>query len=129
MIEQDRYLKNLVSKKKRKVMNTYLSAEERRKVIRLVGDSACLLFMAYLEKSGQEGFRFDDIPMGKYLGWKASKVKRLRLALTKADLFEQKSIADYKKGHKVVFTYLGRAISDEVLKTTRLTKVGDFNYD
>jgi len=100
---------NTRAKRSRKRTQTlYLSSEQKKEIITECGDAACLLFEYYLSKAGIPDFEFTDAKASNSLGWKQSKVKDVRLKLTKANYYHKAS-ARYTDNRYLSTTYLGKA--------------------
>lgn len=68
----------------RRATKQYVSAKQRKAIITTLGDSACMLFMYYVDKAGVPGFGFKDSVVAHALGWPIRKVQKERLRLVKA---------------------------------------------
>lgn len=102
-------------KDKAMYLKYYLSADERRELIKEIGDPACMLYEYYLRMASIPNQVITDDLAADYFGWNTRKVKRYRQALTKAGWFDaaKYTIAKTRKG---ISYYIGK---DAVSRTRR----------
>jgi hypothetical protein len=83
-------------------MITYVSKNRiktptARKVLSaLVGDSATLLFLFYVEKRKENYYSYTDVDVAIDLGWKPSKVKTMRQKLMDIGWFTRSELPNKK---------------------------------
>ena len=96
-------------KKRQKVWVTkYLTAEERRQMIKSCGDAAVLLFDYYLKMASlNEPEEVDDDKASLYFGWTRQKAQRLRIRLTKAGWIDRTRYT-LNNGNKGITYYIGK---------------------
>ncbi len=123
IFNDDKFTRVLKKKKSRGETKVYVSAEERKTLITSLGDAPAILYTYYVEKSGIEGFGYTDTQAAKALGWLDTKVKRHRLALTKAGWFKQVTLVQPTTKQKVTVTYLGKEMTAKVLTPTEFSQV------
>jgi hypothetical protein len=85
----------------------YLSDEERRQVLKDIGDAACLVLEYYLRRAGRDDGDIHDWIVARHLGWKQQKVKRQRLALTRNGWIQSVKYTS-AKGRKAITHYIGK---------------------
>ena len=122
-LNNDNFTRVMHKKKARGETKVYVSAEERKQLIQALGDAAAILFTYYVEKSGITGYDYADEKAAKALGWHTAKVKRNRLALTKAGWFKQITMKQPTTKQKVTITYLGPEMTSKVLTPEEYTKL------
>lgn len=93
----------------------YLSAVERRELIKTLGDPACMLFEYYLRMASIPNQIITDNLAAEYFGWNSRKVRRYRQALQQAGWYAHSkySISKHRRG---VSYYIGR---EAVARTRR----------
>jgi len=92
---------------KKRIQTVYLTWIQKKEIMAECGDAAVILFEFFLSKAGIRDYQYTDGKAGKVLGWKDSKVKKVRLKLRSAGYFYEES-ASYTHGRKVTTTYLGK---------------------
>ena len=100
---------------RRRPGTAYITATQRKKLIKLVGDSGTLLYTHYFDKAAYSGFDvMDDLRIANDLGWSARKVQKERLKLIKVQWVMYKTFSNTEG--KVHHTYFGEQLIKEILK-------------
>jgi len=85
----------------------YPTATERDDIIPNLGEAAYVLYSAYLTR--QHNVSYSDKAMQRIFPyWKVTKIKRLRLALTKAGYFDSETFPKNVAGTQIVLTTIGK---------------------
>lgn len=74
-------------KNSKRATKVFLTMKEKRTLMSTFNDATCILMEYYVDLTKRTNPVYDDVNVAKALGWKQAKVKRLRIALTKADYF------------------------------------------
>ena len=90
----------------------YMNTEQRNALLEL-SDSAVILYLHYLSKTGAENYSFSDSEVAKTLPWKESKIARVRKQLEKAGWFKRVNFRQSICGQKAVHVYLGKEAVDK----------------
>jgi len=96
----------------------FLSDRERKELIGSLGDAACMLFEYYLRMAAKGDVELCDQHSAEYFGWNLYKVKRNRLALSRAGWFRQVR-STFTDGRRGLTYYIGE---DAVRESQRGTK-------
>lgn len=118
---QEYFTRVIPKKKSRSDTKVYVSAQENKELIE-ISDAASVLFTYYISKSGIEDFPYHDSQAATSLGWKESKVKRIRQALAKAKWFKQVNLRNQVTGLTATVTYLGKDACSKVETPEEFTK-------
>lgn len=96
----------------------YLNGNERREIITVCGDSACLLYEYYLRLAAIEDVVITDEDAANYFSWSIQKVQKTRLKLEKAGWYKsvRYTLTDGRKG---ITYYIGK----EAVSKTNAIKV------
>lgn len=89
----DRMIMRDQHKQQRNTGKTYITCNQRKQLIKEVGDSGALLYIHYYDKGAYQGFNImDDTAVAKEIGWPVRKVQRERIKLTKAGWIFKRTI-------------------------------------
>lgn len=83
-----------------------ISDRERKTIIAELGDPACMLYEFYLRMASHGNVPLTDENASEYFGWKPSKVRTYRNALTNAGWFRQVR-GTYADGRRSMTYYIG----------------------
>lgn len=99
----------MTGKKRPKIWVTkYLTAEERRDMIKTCGEPAVLLFDYYIKLASlNEPEEITDEKAGHFFGWSWQKAQRYRIKLTKAGWVDQTRYT-LRNGNRGITYYLGQ---------------------
>ncbi len=115
------YHTSVDQKRARKATLLYVSAAQRKSIIRDLGDACFIVFDYYMEKAGVKGFNYDDALVAKALGYTERKVQYIRQKLMRNGWVKQLTYK-HSTGQKLIVTLLGKDVVSNHEKEVEIFK-------